>query len=322
MHNCWNLRIVALLIGLLPASVARAASDDFSTNPLAGGSAWSFGVGSNVNNQFTWTPGSLKVRVDSSLPTARLDLPIGQTLTDSSSFLLSARFSFQIISAPANQASQISFGLTNHTLTGGDRTGTLGNFFSDNTYNTVEVNYFPNVSVFNNQTNGPTLSPAIFGSQTGVHAFDNFQSVFGPGSDLSDNTIGVKELPQSTPLEAQLAYDGATKTAVLSMFTIGAGNTLVPLNAELVPLDLLAFGSGYDPAHPFAVNSLSIMAYFDGFTTPNDPSLVADVVFDSISVAVPEPGTLVLLGMAAVALVPLARRRRQRRAAATPSVAS
>ncbi len=147
-------------------------------------------------------------------------------------------------------------------------------------------------------------------------AFANFTSVFGSPANLGDNAIGITELPQDTPLEAQLAYDGASKVLTLSMFTVGPGNVLTPLNTELVPLDLGAFGSGYDSLNSFLVNSLSIMAYNDGYTGGDDPSLVGDMRFDFVSLTlVPEPSTLVL-GLVAAFVCPAIRsaaRARRRR---------
>jgi hypothetical protein len=218
-------------------------------------------------------------------------------LDDSSNFELRARFSFHITSAPSDQAGNMGFGLTNHLLTGGDRTGTSGNFSSDNTFHTVEWSYFPNVSAL---FGGPTLSPAVFGGQEPAgDAFANFSSIFGSASLLSDNTVGVKTLPQDTPLETHLVYDGSSKLLTLSMFQV-VGNSLTPINTELVPLDLAEFGSPYDGGNGFLINSLSIMAYHDGFTTSDAPSLIGDMTFDSITLIVPEPSSacVALVGFA------------------------
>ena len=118
-------------------------------------------------------------------------------------------------------------------------------------------------------------------------------------------------LPENTALEAQLAYDGATRILTLSMYQVGGGGSLTLLDTELVPLDLDAFGSSYDPAHSFEVNTLSIMAYHDGFTTAEDPSLVADVTFDSIALAVvPEPSSWCLAIAALAGLAVTIRRRK------------
>ena len=292
--------LAATMLSLASVSTALGVGDDFSLNPLLGGSPWSFGVGSNSNSHFSWTPGELTVLINTSLPTARLDLPLGTTLGDTDSFLLSARFSFNVANAPGDQFAQFSFGLTNQAQTGGDRTGSLADFNSANTYHTVEFDYFPNVSP---TFGGPTLSPAVFGGPAGS-AFNNFASVFGSPANLGDNTVGITTLPENTALQAELAYDGATKILTLNMYEVGPGELLTLLNTELVPLELTAFGSAYDPFNPFSVDALSIMAYADGFTTPQVPSLTAEVRYDFINLTiVPEPSAIMLAVTGAVGVL-------------------
>ncbi len=306
--------VLCVLFGLLSAGRADAVSDDFSSNPLALGSPWSFGAGSNANSQFAWSPAALTVHLNSSLPVARLDRPLGTTLNDSASFQLSAQFSFDITNAPADQGMQIAFGLVNHTVTGSDRTGMPANFFSANTYDTFEFNYFPNASAF-----GPTLAPAVFGGpDPSGYSFANFASIFGPPSNLGDNVNpDITELPQHTTLEADLAYDGISKIVTLTMYQVGPGNALTILNTGVPALDLGQFGSGYDLSNPFVVDTLSIMAYNDGFTTADNPSLMADVTFGSISLVVPEPSSVVLALLAGLCLVSSFRRKRRKRSFAT-----
>jgi hypothetical protein len=305
---CCGLLILCGTVARLPA--AYAVSDDFSSDPLAGGSPWSFGLGSNANSQFSWSPGELTVHVDTSVPTARLDLPLGFSLDDDAHFVLSAQFRFHVESAPTFQFSQFAFGLTNSALTGGDRTGMPGNFDSANTYHTVEFNYYPNVS----PPFGATLSPAVFGGQPPtLNAFHNFAAIFESASDLGDNTTGVTALPQDTLLEAQLAYDGGAKTVTLTMYEVESDNSLSFVETELIPLDLQGVNSAYDQANGFVLDSISLMAYFDAFTTADNPSLVGDITFDSVSlVVVPEPSALALSLAGAAAALGLARRRARR----------
>ncbi|HXI83906.1 MAG TPA: PEP-CTERM sorting domain-containing protein [Verrucomicrobiae bacterium] len=294
-----------LVLGLAIAAFAAQSTlastsltENFSSNPFG---TWSFGIGDNSNNQFTWTNtpgvytgdsnGELDVHLNSSLPTARLQRPLGVMVTDTNDFTLTTRFSFHIISAPGEQGMQIAFGLVNSSLTGGDRTGTSTNFNSDNTFHTVEFNYFPNVSTFFNS--GPTLTPAVTGAQTtsNADAFGNFASIFGPDSDLGDNTNGVTELPQDVTLEATLAYDGASKTLALTVSQVNSNGTLTLIDTEVPSMDLVA--NGYNTNFPFRVDTLAIMAYQDGFTTTNDPSLVADLRFQGFdfttSASAPQP---------------------------------
>ena len=166
-------QIIILACALALSSVSgirpSTSSKISTTNPLLPGSGWTFGEGDNSNNQFSWdsTTSSLNVNINSSLPTARLDTPIGATFTGSSDFTLTAAVQFhghQRARRPGIFA-QFAFGLTNSATTGGDRTGSLSNFSSDNTFNTVEFDYFPQCqdSIFG----GPTLTPVVIGAQSG-----------------------------------------------------------------------------------------------------------------------------------------------------------
>ena len=307
MQSIFRAILLVLLVGSIPQAAAFEVGDNFATDPLGPGSPWSFGVGGNSSNQFSYDAAGLKVHVDSSLPTARFDMPLGTTLDDSSSFLLSARFSFHITAASPFQFAQFAFGLTNTAFTGGDRTGSFANAHSDNTYHTVEFDYFPNVSP---SFGGPTLQPTVFGGPIG-EAFDNFQSIpFGDGN-LGDNAPDITELPQDTLLEAQLAYNGSAKTLTLSMYTVAGDNSLTTLATHQAPLDLNAFPFLYDSSNPFLLDTLSIMAYNDGYTSSEDPSLVADVTYRGIHLAmVPEPSGALLLTVAMLAIGLLRRRAR------------
>jgi hypothetical protein len=285
---------------------ALNVSSDFSTNPFTSG--WSFGVGSNASSQFAWNQptNSLRVHVDSSLPTVRLDLPIGATLTTATDFTLSCRFSFTITSASSSASMQFAFGLVNHASTGGNRTGLPTDPLypapgSSNVFSTVEFNYFPNVSPL---YGGPTLSPAVFGAQSGGgDAFSNFTSVFGPDSDLGDNVLPeITALSPATVLIATLNYVAATKLLTLTM----QDSSLAILQTGVSALDL----SFISPS--FAVDSLAIMSYADGYNSfyPSSPALIGDMDIQQIAVAspAPEPASTVLLLSAAGML--LLRRRR------------
>jgi len=286
--------VLGLAIAVFAAQSTFASTnftENFSSSPFG---VWSFGVGDNSNNQFNWTNtfavytgdsnGELDVHLNSSLPTARLQRPLGITLTDTNDFTVTARFSFHLISNPEEQAIQIAFGLVNSTLTGGDRTGTEddeGNFLAtDNAFDTVEFNYFPSISP-DFEFSGPTLTPVAIGAQNdGDDSFGNFAGIFDSGSDLGDNTNGITALPQDVTLQATLAYYGGTKTLILAVSQVNPDGSITPLNTGVPPMNLVA--SGYDTNFPFIVDSLAIMAYHDGFTTTNAPSLIADLRFQKM----------------------------------------
>jgi hypothetical protein len=281
-------KFIAVLAAVALASQAGFAAvsftENFSTNPT---NTWSYGIGDNTNTQIIWNAsappawagdsvGELDVHLDSSLPTVRFQRLLGVTLTDTNSFTLSTVFSFNVINAPGDQQMQIAFGLVNSALTGGDRTGSPTNFYSDNTFHTVEFDYFPNVSAL---FGGPTLTPTVFGAQvsSNADAFSNIASIFGSDSDLGDNINGITALPQNVTLRADLVYNGATKTITLTMSQVNSNGTLTVLDTELPSLTLTS--SFYNVDFPFQVDSLAILAYQDGFTTTDEPSLVADLRF-------------------------------------------
>jgi hypothetical protein len=192
---------------------------------------------------------------------------------------------------------QLAFGLVNSSLTGGDRTGTLST--ASNTFHTVEVNYFANVS---GSFGGPTLSPFVAGAQKGGGStFNNFASIFGPDADLGDNEApSITELPQAASLQASMIYTGGSKTLELLMYAVNPDGSLSLLSTEVPPLSLGSSAS-YDTALPFLVDSLAIMAYKDGFTTAVVPSLEGSMTFQSIAFTnvIPEPATYLLIGLGA-----------------------
>ena len=296
-------QIKTVLILLAAALAARTAiastgfTENFSTSPFG---AWSFGIGDNTNNQFVWTnaspayagdaTGELDVHLNSLLPSARLQRPLGVIVRDTDNFTLTTRFSFHVISAPNEQGMEIAFGLVNSTTTGGDRTGSPDNFSSDNAFSTVEFDYFPNVSAFFNS--GPSLSPTVIGAQISSNAdtFSNIASFFGPDSNLGDNTNGVTALPQDVTLEAVLDYNGATKVLAITVSQVNSNGSLTVLDTEVPPMNCLT-AFDYNTNFPFRVDSLAVMAYHDGFTTTNDPSLIADLRFQrfNFTTTAPQP---------------------------------
>ena len=318
MYRIRALALTSAFALVVPTVSSLAFTENFSADPF---SAWSFGVGGTdpSTNRFVWNSaaapaytgdatGALAVHLNSSQPTVRFDRPLGVTLTDTDSFTLSTRFSYALTSAPDDQFMQIAFGLVNNSLTGGDRTGSAADFASDNVFHTIEFAYFPNVSTL---YGGPTLSPAVFGAQkSGGDAFNNLASIFGPGSNLGDNTIGITTLPTSLTLQATLTYSGNSKVLTLNLSRVNGDGSLTPLVTEVPALNLTA--AGYYSNFPFVVNTLAVMAYNDGFTSSGAPSLVADVTFQQFDFAiVPEPATVTLLA-GGLMLLGCGRRFRQK----------
>lgn len=273
-------RSFLILVALSRLASAVSITEDFSTDPA---NSWSFGIGDNSRTQIVWTGSALNVHYDSSQPTVRFQRPLGVTVADTDDFKLTARFRIDFLHAPDDQFMQIAFGLVNTSLTGGDRTGSLANFYSDDTFHSIEFSYFPNYSTFFDT--GPTLTPVVFGAQiaTNADAFANIASIFGSDSDLHDNTNGVTALPTNVTLQATLTYRSATKTLTLAVSIVNSNI----LDTGVPPLVLTS--SYYDPNFPFRCDALAVMAYRDGFTTTNDPSLIADVQFQDFEFLKPEP---------------------------------
>lgn len=309
---------ILVAAAMLAASLSHASvsfTENFSSDPFAPAGNWSFGFGDNSNSQFTWnsaTPavytgdavGSLSVLLDSSLPTVRLQRPLGVTVTDADDFTLTTRFSLSVSAAGVEDFMQIAFGLVNSTLTGGNRTGTTPSFGDADTFHTVEFDYYPNLTAFG----GPTLTPTVIGAQSGgSDIFGNFASIFGPDSDLGDNGAGlITALPENVVLEAGLDFDSATKTLTLTMSQVNPDGSLTLLNTG-VPALSLAFGGT-----PFSVDSLAIMAYFDAADfDPSTLSLEADATFERFEffTPVPEPSTMALLCFGVVAAVLSGKKR-------------
>ena len=284
------LGIPVFLAGVATSVAGLTLVENFSANPL---STWTFGAGSNANSQFTYqtdaaayagdVAGSLLVHLDSSLATSRLQLPLGFTLGGATDFTVSAQFSLANVSALDNQALQFAFGLVNVNSTGANRSGSPTS--SPNTFHTVEVNYFPNVSPI--YGTGATLTPAIFGAQKNSGGiFANYATIFGSGSDLGDNTTGITALPQNTNLQMNLAYSASTHAFTLLLSQIALDGSLTTLVTEVPVLDLDNEPT-YDATLPFQVNALAIMAYQDGYNTSSPPTLSADVTFQKLAVSVP-----------------------------------
>ena len=292
---------LALALGR-PAIASVSLTENFSAHSS---NTWLFGIGDNSHSQFVWTntppaytgdpSGELDVHLNSSLPTARFQRPLGVTVTDTNDFTLTTRFSFHIVSAPGEQDMQIAFGLVNGSLTGGNRTGTPGVYTDDNTYHTVEVDYFPNANPWD-----PTLTPAVFAAQkTNLDAFGNSAAIYGYPSELGVHTNGITALPTTVTLQAVLNYIGATKTVTLTVSRVNPDGSLTLLDTGLPSLNITITNSfvSYDTNFPFKVDTLAIMAYQDGFTTPDDPSLVADLQFQGFdfttSASAPQPPSYV-----------------------------
>lgn len=258
---------------------------DFRKDPARAG----FAVEGADDGRFAWVRGrDLRVRLDSNDPAARLAAPLGVTLDETTSFRVAADLVLMGIDASPDDFFQISFGLTRAGVTGLNRTGTslpAPPFFVDDadTFDSIELDYYPNVTFFG----GPFLQPTAFGPARGS-AFSNFAANFGPSADLGDNGPGeIRELPQGVPLRIVMEHDACARALATRVIDVSSGDELA---TGLLPLDLSFLDGGFT-VDTFAIHAYQDLADFDPSTT----SLRADVAFLGASVeAVAERSALVL----------------------------
>jgi hypothetical protein len=255
--------------------------------------------------------GTLTADYNTLLDTDKILFPLSHPLTAADTFTINTRF--KILSnnfyADPYGSAQISFGLVNSITTGTDRSTAPtagGGFTPGDTYDMVAFDYFPNISPF---YASPSLSPTIFSSRTGTEPAvpNDLYTLFGTESALNDP--GESPLPLDTYMNAALSYDAATRRATLSLATDGSPlfiNSGGGLDGDTGTIQL-ALPTGVN----FSVDSYALLLWKDSWAGP-EPSVRADVVFDSFSVTTaPEPASAMLLGAAVAGL--LTRRPSRRR---------
>jgi hypothetical protein len=290
-----SLRILGLALPLLLSQAALAetlASSTFDSSPKP------------ADPRFTLNgDGTLTAHYNTFLDTDKLLFPLSRPLTAADSFTYTTRFKILSagFSAPSDQGAQIAFGLVNTGTTGNDRSGTLST--SGDTFDAAMVDYFPNVSPF---FPSPTLSPTVFATRptATAGAFDVIHSVYFDESALAG--AGEGPLPLDTFMTATFAYNAGTHVATLS-FANDAGPLLINAGGgadgktstiELQLPDNIAF----------TLDAFALTLWKDSWAF-GVPSVQADVVFDSFSVATaPEPASLAVLGV--VVPVLMGRKRR------------
>ena len=255
--------------------------------------AWS--VQGADDGRFQWLPGrGVALDADSNAPSSRLLAPLPFTLDGTTSFRASVDLVLRELVASPTDFFQVSVGLVNASTTGLNRTGTslpAPPFFLDDadTFDSVELAYFPNVTAFG----GPTLSPGVFGAQAGDSAFWNFAANFGPSADLGDNVAPqVAELPVATRLRVELSYDACSQ--LLRTRVLDLTGRPVELETGLLPVDV----SVVNATATFHVDALAVNAYRDfADGDPSSPSLEQHVdVLGAEVVRLGEPGARLVPG--------------------------
>jgi hypothetical protein len=278
--------VAVVLVLAVPSSAAAgtAVVHDFSRDPLSAAGAVPLFTVRGDAQVFQHEPdtaarfagdkrGSLAVTYDSTHPTARLFTPLPRPLGMDDGFVFGAVITIRPgIEADPFGFHPIAFGLFNGSTTGDDRTGDLSDFRAD-TFDTLEMAYFPNVSPF---FGGPYLSAAAFGAARGADAF----------LDFSFGSV-VASLPAGTTCLVVLRHAAGGSTLSLQAWQADDTGHWVPLPQGRVTADLSALDG-------FLVDSLGIAAYHDGFNVFSESgrSLLAVVDYDLLFAAVLDDGPL------------------------------
>lgn len=273
--------LMAAAIGCLirlPAAAAPLVIEPFDLDPIASGRAQVVGSASRFAHQ----PGGLVAHYDSALATAELLWPLGRTLTQDTNFDLAATFTLKSAGffAKVNDFAQLTFGLLNSKTTGTSRSG-------GNAYDHVGVDYFPNTTTIP-AWNVPALGPVTIQSNNGTSYFGRIAYPFGAESGLKVEGA----LPLDTQLTAALNYDAVQKILTLTMST-PSGPLDVNSSGDLgeyggldgdiatiqlyLPLDVV-----------FAVDRLAIPLWSIPAAGGSGSVVIADVLFDSLSVDLPD----------------------------------
>lgn len=280
----WMVTAIALtLVAATGTAVAGTVIRQFGTDPTDPSATGSQLIVEGPGfGQFTFIPGtdpaypsdrtgSFQTHYDAVSETSRAMASLGEFYTENDDFFFGAVLTIQSDGFHADPFGfhPISFSLLNSTTSGFNRTGNLNDFRAD-TFDTLDVAYFPQVSPF---FGGPFLSPGIFGQPETDDAFSNF--AFG--------TVQTA-IPLSTPVVILAEHLAGEQKLRIQAFDISdAGQPVLIPNAHVEAS--LSSLSG------FAVDSLAITAYQDGFNifAPSGQSLNAIVEYHRIFFA---PGRL------------------------------
>lgn len=214
--------------------------------------------------------GSLSALYDATLPPARIGWPLPRPWTEADDFVAAAIFVIdpQDFVADPFGFFQISWGLWNSGTTGFERTGTPESFAGD-TFELIELDYFPNVSPF---FGGPFLAPSVFGEADRDSPLFPFLGSF---ANLGFASVPA-ELPADVPLLALLEHRPRDGVAVVSVHRITASGSTVPVPGALgvAPLDRM-------PLRSYTVDRVGLTLWRDGFSGPS-PSVRATLRYHAI----------------------------------------
>jgi hypothetical protein len=267
---------VSFVLAAPSAARAQVVIQDFSSDPTQPrGNRAVFEIRGPGEDQFVYDPlsaprfpgdmkGSLAVTYDSLRPTSRFFTTFAGRFTQDDDFLFGAVMTIRAAGLEADPFGfhPIAFSLFNAATTGDERTGNPVDFRAD-TFDTVEMAYFPNVSSF---FGGPFLSPDVFGAQTSSDAF----------SDFTFGSVPFELRPGVTYL-VTLEHSAAARTLTCRVAAIRRDGSAVDVPGGRVVVDTSRVGG-------FLVDSLGVSAYHDGFNefSMSGRSLLATVDYDLI----------------------------------------
>ena len=258
----------------LGADTPRVVITDFSSDPTqphgndpifsvrgAGSTAFAHEPGTRARFSSD-AKGSLRVTYDSLEPTSRLFASFPGGFTQDEDFVFGAVLTILPDGFAADPFGfhPIAFSLFNSTTTGDDRTGDLSDFAAD-TFDTLELSYFPNVSPF---FGGPFLSPDVFGQQVAPDAFANFTFA----------TVPLELRPGVTYL-IEMQHSASARTLTAQVSVVRSDGAALALPGGRVVVDVASLSG-------FLVDSVGISAYHDGFNefSSSGRSLHAVVDYD------------------------------------------
>ena len=275
----------SMLIGVTSNTAnALQISDSFATNPLTDPNVRITGDdAANSSSRFTYNAANqtLTAHYNTTDPSIKLALPLGQHLLPTDSFQFSATFSISSTNAsiPTDFGGQIaSFGLFNSQTTGNLRAST--DAADGNAYDLLTFDYFPETS---DDFGGNSADLTAISSPSADPVFDDH---------FSTSFFNSTSLPANQFVTVTGGYDASTN------------NVFFALNGATLATGTLTT--------PFDFDSLGLTLWNDPFIGQGDDPVIADVTFSNIALnvtAAPEPVSLAILTLGAPMLI----KRRTRR---------
>lgn len=214
-------------------------------------------------------PGSLTALYDANEPAGLFGFALPRTFNTDDAFTAGAVFIIEPdgFAADPDGFFQISWGLWNSATTGLERTGTFTDFATD-TFDLIELDFFPNLTAFG----GPFLSPTVFGAANPADPLFPFLGAFSNFAFASQEAT----LPLGEPLLAIIEHRPADDVVVVSVHRLLGGRRVLPVPGAVtvIPLDSLS-------VRDLAVDTIGLTLWHDGFSGPT-PSVHATLTYHAL----------------------------------------